>query len=86
MQVGGRGRRHGHDATAFVDGLEVERAEGVLTFVEVVADPQKVDDRQQDDEAERGPENDENDPEGAARRALARTPGGQSVRSGLRPG
>lgn len=85
MQVGRRVRRDGDDAAAFVDGLEVEGGEGPLTLVEIVPDPQQIDGRQQEDEAQRGPEDDENEPEGAARRALARAPG-QSVRSGLRPG
>jgi hypothetical protein len=78
--------RDGHDAAALVDGLEVERAEGALSFVEIVTDPQQVDCGQKDAEADRGPEYDENEPDGAARSRRARPAGGQSVRCGLRPG
>ena len=78
--------RDGNDAAALVDGLEVERGEGALTFVEIVTDPQQIDCGQKDDEADRGPEYDENEPDGAARSRRARLAGGQSVRCGLRPG
>ena len=86
MQIAGRGRCDGHDAAALVDGLEVERAEGALSFIEIMADPQQVDRGQKNEEADRGPEYDENEPDGAAWSRRARLTGSQSVRCGLRPG
>ena len=86
MQVTSSRGRDGHDAAALVDGLEVERAEGALPFVEIVTDPQQIDCGQKDDDADRGPEYDENEPDGAASSRRARLAGGQSVRCGLRPG
>lgn len=84
VQVGRRGRRHRDDAAPVIDGLEVERGEGVLTLVEVVTNAQQIDRGQQRDEARGGPDDDEKETDGAARRA--RAPVRQWVRSGLRPG
>ena len=76
--------RHRDDAAPVIDGLEVERGEGVLTLVEVVTNAQQIDRGQQRDEARGGPDDDEKETDGAARRA--RAPVRQWVRSGLRPG